>query len=297
MSGATSLRPRAVDHCVLPVSDLDTARDRLASLGFTVAPDGRHPFGTANCCVYLADGTFLEPLAQSDVGVEREAGRLGNMFAARDIAFRYRQGAEGFSALVFDSEDAAADHMEFVESGFSGGAILEFSRDFTDASGKTDDASFRLAFAGDWRAPDCFFFTCQRVNVPGVDRSALQVHENGVTGIKGVVLSAPDSRDYADFLHVASNADVENESGDTTRIETGNAVLELLDNPAMDLRFGGSSPKDAGLRLRVIRFGVRNPDETESLLREEAVAYEKRGGALIVHPAPGQGAILTFEAA
>ena len=52
-------QPRALDHLVLPTTSLAVARDRLTTLGFTVAPDGVHPFGTVNCCIYLADGTFL----------------------------------------------------------------------------------------------------------------------------------------------------------------------------------------------------------------------------------------------
>jgi hypothetical protein len=297
MSAFTPPPPRPVDHCVLPVADLGTARNRLTSLGFTVAPDGVHPFGTANCCVYLADGTFLEPLAQPDDRAARKARRHGNMFAARDIAFRYRQGEEGFSALVFGSEDAAVDHAHFVEAGFSGGDMLEFSRPFADASGKTDEASFRLAFAADWRAPDCFFFTCQRLNVPEVDRSALQSHANGATRIKGIVLSAPRGRDFADFLLVASSAEFTDEERDATRVEAANALLELVESRAMSRRFGASSPKDPGLRLRVIRFGVKTLHETEALFRKNRIAYERRGGGLIVHPAPGQGAIFAFEAA
>jgi hypothetical protein len=298
--------PRRIDHCVLPVADLGIARRRLTSLGFLVAPDGAHPFGTANCCVYLADGTFLEPLAQADDRDEREAARRGNMFTARDLAYRYRNGEEGFSALVFDTEDAAADHAEFVEAGFSGGNILDFSRGFTDASGKTDKASFRLAFAADWRAPDCFFFTCQRVRVPVVDRSALQRHGNGATRIKGIVLAGPHGSDFADFVLTAANvASAEVDRG-ATRIKAENAVIELLEGRAMKDRFGVSlpvdrgpadrGPADQGLRLHAIRFGVREMGQTEALLRNAGIIYEKRDGGLVVHPAPGQGAIFVFEA-
>ena len=287
--------PRAVDHCVLPVADLGTARRRLTALGFLVAPDGSHPFGTANCCVYLADGTFLEPLAQVDDRTEREAARQGNMFTARDLAFRYRQGAEGFSALVFGTEDAAADHAGFVEAGFSGGNILDFSRGFTDASGKTDKASFRLAFAADQRAPDCFFFTCQRMRVPEIDRSALQTHGNGTTRIKGIVLAAPHPRDFVEFVQIAANAVVA-EDLDETRVKAANAALELLDGAAMESRFGVSLPADPGLQLHAIRFGVRDVEETEALLCSAGIAYVKREGGLVVQPAPGQGAIFVFEA-
>jgi hypothetical protein len=288
--------PRAVDHCVLPVADLGAARERLTSLGFVVAPDGTHPFGTANCCVYLADGTFLEPLAQADDQAEREAARQGNMFTARDLAYRYRNGEDGFSALVFGTEDAAADHAGFVEAGFSGGGVLDFSRGFTDASGKSDKASFRLAFAGDWRAPDCFFFTCQRVRVPEVDRSALQTHGNGATRIKGIVLAAPRGSGFADFVLTAANMASADLDRDATRIRAANATLELLEGKAMKDRFGVSLPADPGLRLFAIRFGVREVSETEALLRNAGIVYEKRGGGLVVHPAPGQGAIFVFEA-
>ena len=229
MSASKFPPPRAVDHCVLPVADLGTARRRLTSLGFVVAPDGAHPFGTANCCVYLADGTFLEPLAQVDDRAEKEAAHQGNMFTARDLAYRYRNGEEGFSALVFGTEDAATDHAEFVEAGFSGGNILDFSRGFTDAYGKRDKASFRLAFAADWRAPDCFFFTCQRVRVPMVDRSALQMHGNGATRIKGIVLAAPRGSDSADFVLTAANVASADEDRAATRIKAANAKHELLE--------------------------------------------------------------------
>ncbi len=62
MSDPLSL-PRAIDHLVLPIVDLDTSRERLGRLGFTVAADARHPFGTENACVFFSDDTYLEPLA------------------------------------------------------------------------------------------------------------------------------------------------------------------------------------------------------------------------------------------
>ena len=48
---------RSLDHLVLPVVDIRTARKRLTELGFTVAADARHPFGTENACVFFQDET------------------------------------------------------------------------------------------------------------------------------------------------------------------------------------------------------------------------------------------------
>lgn len=59
-------KPYSVDHLVLPVEVIGVAVKRLVSLGFTVAPEALHPFGTQNACVFFADGTYLEPLAIAD---------------------------------------------------------------------------------------------------------------------------------------------------------------------------------------------------------------------------------------
>src|SRR5262245_25156452 len=191
---------RPLDHLVLPVADLATARAWLTALGFSVAPDAVHPFGTANCCVYLADGTFLEPLAIADIEVAAAASRAGNVFTARDAQYRRRSGNNGFSAVVVGTADAAADHRLFASAGFSAGAVLEFSRPFVDAAGKRDTASFALAFAAEPNQADLFFFAAQRVRVPQVDRSALQQHANGALGISRVLLCADRPRAHSQIL-------------------------------------------------------------------------------------------------
>ena len=137
----------SLDHLVLPTHDLATARARLGALGFTVAPQGTHPFGTVNRCVYFADGTFIEPLAVGDAGAAGQAAAAGNAFVERDRAFRARNGEEGFSAVVFGTDDADADHARYKAAHISAGQRLDFSRPFVDASGRRDTVSFRLAFA------------------------------------------------------------------------------------------------------------------------------------------------------
>jgi hypothetical protein len=281
---------RPIDHCVLPTADLRTARKRLTALGFTVAPNGLHPFGTENCCVYFADGTFIEPLAVTDPVKAGIASMRGNVFTARDAAFRYRLGEEGFSALVFGSEDAAADYREFARAGISAGRILNFSRPFVDAGGRSDTASFKLAFAADLRAPDAFFVTCERVNAPAVDRSALQKHKNGVRRIEAIVLEAPEPADFAAFLqHVVCARPEQAPDGLRFAAANGEVLVRRSAKPR-----GRPTP---GLRLEEIVFGVESLDKVVSVFDTSAIRHHVAdAGRLTVPRAAGQGATFVFQA-
>ena len=298
MSVDNPSRPRLIDHLVLPTAKLAVARARLTKLGFTVAPEGQHPFGTKNACVYLADGTFLEPLAQANDKIQHEAARRNsNVFAARDLAYRFRRGEEGMSAVVFGTEDAEADHTVFMQEGISAGPLLEFSRAFVDAEGREDKASFRLAFAADLRAPDCFFFTCQRVGVPNVDRSALERHENGAVRLKAAVLAAPDPFSFGPIVRAVSGAEIDGFHDDRFTIAAANAGIEMMTSQALYENFGTPSINDRGLQARAVVFGVPDLKATKSYLVSKGIACEKYRGRVIVLPAPGQGAIFAFEAA
>lgn len=284
-----TLSARPIDHCVLPTANLDVARGRLTALGFTVAPRGLHPFGTENCCVYFADGTFLEPLAVADPVKKDIASMRGNVFTARDAAFRYRLGDEGFSALVLGTRDATGDNREFSRAGISAGRILNFSRPFIDAAGRSDTASFKLAFAADLRAPDAFFFTCQRVNAPAVDRTALQRHANGVRRIKAVVLEAPEPKDFAAFLQQVVRAAPEDvRDGLRFAAANGDVLVRRLVKPR-------SLPRP-GLQLAEIVFGVESLAKVQSAFNAAGIRYEAQQGRQIAAPAAGQGASFAFEA-
>ncbi|MEI5680389.1 MULTISPECIES: VOC family protein [unclassified Mesorhizobium] len=290
-----SAKARSLDHLVLPTADLGVARERLAALGFTVAPVGVHPFGTENACVYFSDGTFLEPLAISDAGKVDEAIAAQNIFVARDRLFRERNGEEGFSALVFGTEDADADNAVFVRAAVSAGPRLDFSRPFVDASGKADTASFRLAFAAEADMPDAFFFTCERVNAPKVDRSALQAHANGARRIVGVVAVSADPTAYGGFFNVVAGAEAGLASSEGVQFELPNATIALTDPAGLKAAFGVEAPSASSLQLAAIVFGVKDLARTEALFIANAVDYHRRGSRLIVTPAAGQGAILAFE--
>lgn len=312
---ASHLQSRAVDHLVLPTVGLDLARARLSALGFTVAPVGIHPFGTANCCVFLADGTYLEPLAVADAAAAETAARNGNVFVARDAQFRQVAGEDGLSAVVLSTDDAAADHDWFEQANISAGSMLDFSRAFVDPAGNSAVASFRLAFAMQASSPAAFAFTCQRINPPPTDRTVLQTHENGAVALASIVAVSDDPAVSAAFLanvgqttlEVAPDSPTSRHPGTldeqsedrvsgthSATVSLRNASIEFLDPDAYLRRHGRPAPKGSGLRYAAIRFTVTDLSATETLLRQRQVAFTESGADILVASAPGQGVDFLF---
>jgi hypothetical protein len=259
--------PRPLDHLVLPVEDLDTARARHSALGFTVAADARHPFGTENACVFFADGTYLEPLGIAQREECEEAARSGNVFVARDQAYRFRRSDNGFSALVVGSKDAGADHDRFVELGMSGGDMLTFSRPMKLPDGSEVTPSFKLSFAADLRAPDFFGFAVERINVPAADRSALTNHPNGVVGISEVILSEPNPTDFQYFIQeLACNREVDANSFGMS-VELDGATVTVFNKAGLETHLGIVDPsRERGLMGRAVVYRVPDLQALSALL-------------------------------
>lgn len=291
---------RTLDHCVLPTASLTAARERLLALGFTVAADAAHPFGTGNCCVFFQDGSYLEPLSVTDPAAASLAAAEGNVFVARDAAFRAALGDEGFSAVVLGAHDAQADHARFLAAGISGGQPLGFSRPFRGVDGEEAMASFHLAFAAPEPEAPCFFFTCQRVNALKVDRAALEAHANGVIGIRRIVMLASEPERQIPFLQQFSGQSAQrSETGVDVRL--ANADLSVVTPEALQLTYGVAPSQMqagetcAGLVHGAIVFEVPVLEVLSDVLAAGQTSFVERMGRIMVPAAAGQGALFIFE--
>ncbi|MGV8939571.1 MAG: VOC family protein [Allorhizobium sp.] len=294
-NSSVALHP--LDHLVLPVDGLAPARARLSRLGFTVAPDARHPFGTENACVFFADNTYLEPLAVGDQAECEAAAAGGNVFVARDQAFRAdKRNAEGLSAMVAGTPDAAADQTRFVKAGIKAGEMLSFERPVKMADGRETVAGFRLAFAADAGSPDFFLFACERVNPLPADRGALARHDNGVVGIATVVLCADQPTDFQALLEAVFVGSHVVPCTEGLTISTANAAIEVLTPQGLETRFGlATGQAAAGLQGAGVVFRVADLQVTETVLAANGVPYSKAGNRLLVQQAPGQGVPFLFQ--
>jgi hypothetical protein len=289
------MSPRPLDHLVMPVNDIKTARARMTTLGFTVAADARHPFGTENACVFFKDKSYLEPLGIASIEESRATARAGNQFTARNNAFRFRVGPEGLSAIVMGSNDADGDDATFREEGISGGDVLQFSRQMKLPDGSELTASFKLAFAADLRSPDFHGITCQRINVPPADRSALEKHANGVVGIKSVVLTEAYPRDFEDFLKTVIGQQTISWSNDGMTIGSANADIEVLNVDGARDFFGLDIAHERGLRGSAIVFKVDDITVLENHLGASGIAFTNHNRMTLVAHAAGQGVLFAFS--
>lgn len=287
---------KAVDHLVLPVARLDEARARLSQLGFTVAPDAQHPFGTANACSFFADDTYLEMLAVDRLPLYEAANARSNSFTLRDQAYRFRNGEDGFSGIAFKTDDSRADHAEFKRRGISGGRMVEFSRGFIGAEGKRETASFRLAFAADLRAPDAFFFSCQRLSYPKTDRAHLIAHENGVSGLRSILMCEEVPKDFSALLQGVFHTPCQVSETGALEFRLRNCNIGVIPSVAFESQFG-SLPEmhGRGLRLAGLVFNTASLVTLEQLFDRNGVTFAKKDGRILVLPAKGQGAVFIFE--
>ncbi|MGN7291298.1 VOC family protein [Rhizobium sp. SAFR-030] len=279
-------RPRAIDHLVLPIESLQTSRERLEALGFTVARQADHPFGTSNACVFLADGTYLEPLVIRDASLVGESVRGGNVFTGRDARFRGGR-LEGLSAIVVSSTDAAADHERFLRAGISAGDMLGFSRQALTAEGAPVTASFQLTFA-DLGSDLFFLFSCQRINPLPADRSVLERHENGVVALREVLLHGAAPDDLVKRIETVTHAAGFSEA-DETAFTLANARIRLVAGAET------ASGADRAVKAAAVVFHVADLTVTELLLADNHLPYVRTPHRITVAPAPGQGVSFVFE--
>ena len=287
---------RDLDHLVLATDSLSASRRRLADLGFSVAAEARHPFGTCNACVYFPDGTYLEPLAIWNRDKYDEAAAAGNVFIRYDREFRMNCGPEGLSAMVVSTQDSIADHARFAAANLSAGPKLSFARPFETADGDIRTASFRLAFARDRRAPSILVFACQRISMP--HHNTTNRHLNGVVGISGVLAAADNPEDAGDLLATLGSAEDMVKCPGGIELKLSDGCISVLRPDAISHRFGlvpvqgSQSPRLVGVFFRTADLVV-----AEKFLRDHSIDFAKSKGRLVVGPRPGQGAYFVFEAA
>jgi catechol 2,3-dioxygenase-like lactoylglutathione lyase family enzyme len=176
----------SIDHVVIAVADLATARKRYAALGFTVVPGGRHPVATHNALIGFGDGSYVELIAF----YEDSPGHKW---------WTPLQKGGGLVDFCMQTDDLRGDTEAFRKAGVEIDDPAPLSRVRPDG--------YRLAWVlsiprGGHRGVAPFLIQDETPRAERVPRET--THANGVTGIGTVTVAvrdvAPVARWYAEVL-------------------------------------------------------------------------------------------------
>lgn len=280
---------RPVDHLVLPVTTLNLARSRLSALGFTVAPDAQHPFGSGNCCVFFQNRTYLEPITILDRAAADMAAAEGNIFVKRLKRFAERRRSEGFAMLALKSEDADRDSAAFAKAGLGSGRFA-FSRAAARPDGTEQEIGVRLAFAEQTEAPDAMFFTCQHLAPDALYQPGHLAHRNGALGVCGVTAVAENPADFHILLTAVTGQRELRSTSFGVEATVNGQEIAILTPAGFRARYGVEPPDlRRGLLFAAFDLLVSDLDVAAKVM---GAAAERREDRLVVKAAPGLGAVM-----
>jgi len=230
---------RGLNHFVLCGADLDAMRSYYQELGFTVAPVGHHPFGTSNTVIQFP-GSYIELLAVTRPADSVEHGPGTFSFAAfnRDYLARH----EGFSMVVFDSEDAEDDARAWASAGLAAYAPFRFSRAARLPDGSEVTVGFALAQVTNPRAPWLGHFACQHFLPSYYAQPSYMRHANGVRRVAEVWVSGEGAPDLASHFTSLGGLRAVARSANRVDIQTATGLLVLASPEILAETFGMPPP-------------------------------------------------------
>lgn len=269
-----------VDHCIVLVRDLATAREGWERLGFRTSPRGVHSalMGTANHTIMLADDyiELLGTVSETEQNLpwrERLAGR-----------------GEGLVAVALRSFDAAAARAELAARGADPLPLLHFGRAVALPGAGAIEARFEVFHLRNEIAPGLRLFFCRHLRPAATWPPGLTDHPNGAVAIESFTILADDpAATAADAARLLGRAAMPRDGG-TLAVETGRATL--LFAPASPSHTDSSRP---GIDAMTIR--VRDLDVAAAALAAGGVTPLREEHALVVPREAANGAALRFSRA
>lgn len=287
--------PGGIDHIVHAVRDLDAAAEFYKRAGFTVGARNRHAWGTHNRIVQLGNA-YIELLEVAEPQKIPPHGPKSFSFGAFNRDFLSLR--EGFSMLILNSRDAAADARGFKASGIGDFEVFDFSREGKRPDGTVVKLAFSLAFAQDRTSPDVRFAVCQHYFPENFWNPAFQIHANGATRVPGAVLVADNPADHHVFLKAFTGVSDLHSNSLGIKAATENGEVEIMEEVAFrDLTGVAAKVSGGGMTLNALRFAVADIAAVEAQHRDHGILSRRHAGRLVVPPDIAFGATLIFEAA
>ena len=273
-----------IDHSLLGVRDLEEARSRFESLGFTLTPRGRHiGWGTANYCIMFEAG-YVELLGIVDPA--QFTNNLDKFLAQR----------EGLLGLAFGADDAAALGRALAAAGFHPEGPKALKRALELPEGEVLPA-FELLFLPPEELPDLRAFFCRHLSPEIVRRPAWLRHENGARRLAGLTVASDRPAALAETYGRLFGAAAVRQVEGGIEIKTGAGRLAFLTPAALEARFRPLElPDHPRPWMAAQTIAVEDLDRLRETLRRRGHAPVATGGRVLLPPEAANGCLLEFIA-
>jgi len=284
---------QGIDHLVLPVWDLEAARETYSAMGFTLTPRASHDWGTDNSLVQL-EGSFLELVTVAYP--EKLFPEEGRTFSFGAFTEDYLKRREGFSMLVFEGLDTPSEQQRFNDLGFGPWDPFHFERRTTLPDGSKARVAFDLAFATDPALPEARFFTCKQEAPHLFWKRDYQRHANGAKRLIDVVMVAEDPPALEDLYRRLCGESAVAVTHDSLSVATLLGRILVLTPMGLVEKFGVNPAENCPDTPHFAAFTVQvsDLDHTGSLLANAGISHIRAGDRVTVPPAAGFGTAISF---
>jgi len=275
-----------VDHSVVGVLDLESARARYAGLGFTVTPRGRHiGWATANYCI-MFPRDYVELLGIVEPGAY-SAG-LDSLLAER---------GEGVLKLALASDDADATHAFFERHSLANEPTRELARELELPEG-TVLPEFRLVHPAAAAMPGLAGFICQHLTPRLVWRKEWCIHRNTARRVRSYTILAEDPSALSEgWARIFGTGAVRCDSGRLS-VETGTARLDFRRRDDLPAAFADAGlPRPADGIVFGMTVEVTDLVEVATCLAEAGAACTRTDEGMTVFPESACGVAISFAEA
>ncbi len=273
-----------IDHAVVAVADLETAKARYIRLGFTVTPRRRMVgWGTANYSVMFDDKDFIELLGVVD----------SSAFLTPGLA-DFLVGGEGAMAVTLRANDVTAAHAALSTLGANPTPLNEVTINCEAPSGDLPQ-SFRWLKIGEAATPDMYLMLVQPLTPQNMRRPEWVEHANGARSIRAmtIVVSDPDA------LRPAYERLFGGQARAITggfEIFTGHGDFHFITQAALVARYGDAAQAVAhpAPTIAALTLGTADMAAAQRCFDVSGVAYTRQGDGIRLAAAEACGAILEF---
>jgi len=275
-----------IDHTLVGVRDLESARAVWQDLGFTVSPRGRHiGWGTANYCIMLEEG-YVELLGIVDPS--QFTNNLDKVLESR----------EGMFALALASDDVDALARELTAAGLHPDGPKDLKRYLELPDGDVLPA-FKLLHLPPQETPELRAFICQHLTPELIRRPEWLSHANGARRLVAVTICSERPAD-AGFGYLPLFGEDSLMAGDgEVDVATPSGMLRFMPPQWLERRYRGAGeiPAVAAPWPAAMTIAVDDLDRAAGVLARRGIAFHAGETNLVIPAAAATGTILELVSA